>query len=88
MKIITPSVNKDRLENHLTEEKFGDIEVQQNYLVENSDLWPRFHLKAPEYLKEKGVFKGAASEQVDCLLKSLRYQKEKVENQYKDIQAK
>ena len=41
-----------------------------------------------EYLKDKGVFKGAASTQVDCLLKSLRDQKEKVENQNRDIKAK
>ena len=31
------------------------------------------------------MFKGAASTQVDCLLKSLRDQKERVENQNKDI---
>ena len=39
-------------------------------------------------MKEKGVFKGAASTQVDCLLRSLRDQKEKVDNQNKDIKAK
>ena len=33
-------------------------------------------LKALEYLKEKGVFKGAASTQGDCLLKSLRSERE------------
>ena len=57
-------------------------------LVESPDPRPQFHLKALEYLKEKGVLKGAASTQVDCLLKSLRDQKEKVENQNKDIKAK
>ena len=79
MKIIALSVTKEGLENLLTEEKLGDIEVQQNHLVESPDLKPRFHLTAVEYLKEKGVFKGAASTQVDCLLKSLRDQKEKVD---------
>ena len=34
------------------------------------------------------MFKGAASTQVYCLLKSLRDQKEKVENQIKDKKAK
>ena len=81
MKIIPSLVNKEGLENLLTEEKFGDTEVQQNHLVESPDLRPRFHLKALEYLKEKGAFKGAASAQVDYLLKSLRDQKEKGENQ-------
>ena len=82
MKIIAPSVNKEGLE---TEEKFGDIEFQQDHSVENKspDLRPRFHLKA----LEKGVFKGAASTEVDCPLKSLRDQKEQVENQNKDIKA-
>ena len=88
LKIIAPSVNKEGLENLLTEEQFGDIEVQQNLLVESPDLKPQFHLKAVEYLKEKGVFKRAASTQVDCLLKSLRDQKEKMENQNKDIKTK
>ena len=67
MKIVALAVNKEGLENLLTEEKFGDIEVQQNHLVESPDLWPLFHLNALELLKEKGVFKGAASTQVDCL---------------------
>ena len=75
--IIAPSVNKEGPENLLTDEKFGDTEVQQNHLVESPDLRPPFHLKAPEYLKEKGVFKGAASTQVDCLLKSLRRSSER-----------
>ena len=88
MKIIAPSVNKEWLENLLTEEKFGNTEVQQNRLVETPDLRHRFHLNAVEYLKEKGVFKDAASTQVDCLLKSLTDQKEKVENQNKGINAK
>ena len=35
LKIIAPSVNKDALENLLTEEKFCDIEVQQNHLVDS-----------------------------------------------------
>ena len=43
------------LENLLTEKKFGEIEVQQNHLVESPDLSPRFHLKALEYLKERCV---------------------------------
>ena len=34
------------------------------------------------------MFEGVASTQVDCLLKSLRDQKEKVESQNKDIKAK
>ena len=34
------------------------------------------------------MFKGAASTQADCLLKSLRDQKEEVENQNKDMKAK
>ena len=34
------------------------------------------------------MFKGAASTQVDCLLKSLRDQKGKVKNQNRDIKAK
>ena len=42
LKIIAPSVNKEGLENLLTEEMFGDIEVQQNHLVESPDLRPRF----------------------------------------------
>ena len=88
MKIIASSVHKEGLENLLTEKKFSHIEVQHNHLVESPDLRPRFHLKGPDHLKGKGVFKGAASTQVDCLLKSLRDQKEKVENQNKDIKAK
>ena len=71
----------------MTEEKFGDIEVQRNHLVESPDLGLRFHFKALEYLKEKDAFKGAASTQVDYLLKFLRDEKEKVENQNKDIKA-
>ena len=46
-------MNKEGLENLLTEEKVGDIEVQQNHLVESPDLRPRFQLRGPEYLKEK-----------------------------------
>ena len=69
LKTIALSVNKEGLENLLTEEKFGSIEVQQNHLVESPYLRPRFHIKALEHLKEKDVFKGAASTQVDCLLK-------------------
>ena len=88
MKIIAASANKEGLENLLREKKFGKIEVQKNHLVESPDLRPRFPLKALEHLKEKGVFRGAASTQVDCLLKSLINQKEKVENQNKDIKAK
>ena len=88
LKIIAPSVNKEGLENLLTEEKFCDTEVQQNHLVESSDLRPRFQLKGTGILKRKFVFKGAALTKVDCLLKSLRYQKQKVENQNKDIKAK
>ena len=61
MKIIAPSENKGGLENLLTEEKFGDTEVQQNHLFESPDLKPRFHLKALEYLKYEGLFKGAGS---------------------------
>ena len=72
----------------MTEEKFGDAEVQQNHLVsESPELRPRLNLNAPEYLKEKGVFKSAASTQVDCLFKSLGDQKEKVESPNKDIKA-
>ena len=71
----------------MTEKKFGDIEVQRNHLIESPDLRPRFHFKALEYLKEKDAFKGAASTQVDYLLKFLRDEKEKVENQNKDIKA-
>ena len=72
LKIIAPSVNKEGLENLLTEEKSGDIKVQQNNLVESPDLRPRFLLKELEYLKEEGVFNlGAASTLVDCLLKSV-----------------
>ena len=70
-KTIAPSVNKEGLENLLTKDKFGDIECQQDHLVESPDLKSRFHLRALAYLEEKGVFKGAASPQVDCLLKSF-----------------
>ena len=74
----------------LTKEKFGHTEVQQNHLVESPDIRPHFYLKAVEYLKGKCMFNGAASTQVDCLLKSLKDQKEqeKVENQNKDKKAK
>ena len=72
------------LDNLLREGKFGDTEVQQNYSVESPALRSRFCLKALEYLKEKGVFKGAPWTQVDCLPKSLRDQKEK----NKDLKAK
>ena len=87
MKIIAPSVNKEGLQNLLTEEKFCDTEIQQNRSVESFNLRPWLHLKAPEYLKEKSGSKVAVLTQVDCLFKSLRDQKAKVENQNKDIKA-
>ena len=71
MKIIAPSVNKEGQEHLLTGEKLGDIEVQQNHLVKSPDPRLRFYLKALEYLKETGVFKGAASTQADCVCSSL-----------------